>query len=1156
MKKNLHAGLSSLQAGAADVQGEEVMLDGEGFYRIVNYDRMRPFFVSVVSSSDHWMFISSTGALTAGRGNAELALFPYHTDDKIHDSAEITGSKTILITERGGGKFFWEPFSERYRGIYRIRRSVYKNIAGNKLLFEECNQDLGLTFRYGWFNSDRFGWVRKAWLTYRGSGSMRVRLLDGIQNLLPWGVGSELQLTKSTLVDAYKKNELLAETGIGLYTLSSIIIDRPEPAEALKANVAWSLGLPRSLKLLSATQLDRFREGFVARQEVDVRAERGAYFVQAEVVLHRGESQDWTIVADVDVGASEVTELDQFLREPARLGRMLEADIERGTQELQRIVASGDGVQKTARTLGDARHFNNVLFNVMRGGVFRDGCAVDRADLQQFVKHANRDVATRQAAFFRKLPKNVHCSRVVELAAATGDANLERLCREYLPLTFSRRHGDPSRPWNRFSIPSRNPDGSRILNYEGNWRDIFQNWEALALSYPAFVSGMICKFVNATTADGYNPYRISRDGMDWEVADPTDPWSHIGYWGDHQIIYLLKLLEIFEQHEPAALQQFLTRKIFTHASVPYRIKPYAQMLVSPKETVVFDQAVEDLVQSRVRALGSDGKLVWDRRGHIELANLAEKLLILTLAKLANFIPEAGIWMNTQRPEWNDANNALVGNGVSVVTLCYLRRFLEFCVRAFRSLENGKVELSGEVAGFLRGIHRTLERHHELLKGKINDRDRRRMLNELQHASDRYHRQVYGSGFSGVKTRMQAGKLIQFFNLALRWVDHSVRANRREDGMYHAYNLVSLDRKATLPIRRLYEMLEGQVAALSSGCLSAKESLGVLRALRRSAMYRADQHSYLLYPDRRLPRFTEKNNISPGDVRRSRLLRKLIADGDRSLVERDVRGRYHFNGYLANAGEVRKTLDQLAGAGYAALVRHEATLVLEIYERLFDHQSFTGRSGTFFGYEGLGSIYWHMVSKLLLAAQEVFFRGVDNGASALLLKQLAEAYYDIKAGIGDYKTPETYGAFPTDPYSHTPAHAGARQPGLTGQVKEDILCRMGELGVIPRGGEIHFRPLLLRRDEFLTAADRFEFYDVHGAKERIKLQAGSLGFTYCQVPVIYRLAGEESVRISFADGPQKRTDELRIGGDVSREIFDRSGKVKRVVVSLRMGGIAS
>ena len=45
--------------------------------------------------------------------------------------------------------------------------------------------------------------------------------------------------------------------------------------------------------------------------------------------------------------------------------------------------------------------------------------------------------------------------------------------------------------------------------------------------------------------------------------------------------------------------------------------------------------------------------------------------------MSNFIPEGGIWMNTQRPEWNDANNALVGNGVSMVTLYYLEKILKF-----------------------------------------------------------------------------------------------------------------------------------------------------------------------------------------------------------------------------------------------------------------------------------------------------------------------------------------------------------------------------------------------------------------------------------------------------------------------------------------------
>jgi len=61
---------------SGEPQGEYVTLQGERYYCIRHYDCMPPFFMSIVSSSDHWLFISSTGGLTAGRRNAESALFP------------------------------------------------------------------------------------------------------------------------------------------------------------------------------------------------------------------------------------------------------------------------------------------------------------------------------------------------------------------------------------------------------------------------------------------------------------------------------------------------------------------------------------------------------------------------------------------------------------------------------------------------------------------------------------------------------------------------------------------------------------------------------------------------------------------------------------------------------------------------------------------------------------------------------------------------------------------------------------------------------------------------------------------------------------------------------------------------------------------------
>ena len=119
------------------VNMELVELDHDHYYKISNHDLMRPFFMSIVSDSNHWMFISSNGGLTAGRKNAEFALFPYYTDDKITESADITGSKSIFQINKGGETILWEPFSERFNDRYQISRNLYKNKYGNKVVFEE-----------------------------------------------------------------------------------------------------------------------------------------------------------------------------------------------------------------------------------------------------------------------------------------------------------------------------------------------------------------------------------------------------------------------------------------------------------------------------------------------------------------------------------------------------------------------------------------------------------------------------------------------------------------------------------------------------------------------------------------------------------------------------------------------------------------------------------------------------------------------------------------------------------------------------------------------------------------------------------------------------------------------------------------------------------
>ena len=120
------------------------------------------------------------------------------------------------------------------------------------------------------------------------------------------------------------------------------------------------------------------------------------------------------------------------------------------------------------------------------------------------------------------------------------------------------------------------------------------------------------------------------------------------------------------------------------------------------------------------------------------------------------------------------------------------------------------------------------------------------------------------------------------------------------------------------------------------------------------------------------------------------------------------------------------------------IQKERNKVLKYYLGVFDHQNYTRRSGTMYAYEGIGSIYWHIVSKLLLATQELFFKAVNTKEPISIIKELGDLYYKIRSGLSSDKTPEQYGAFPYDPYSHTPYKRGAQQPGMTGQGKRHLL----------------------------------------------------------------------------------------------------------------------
>ena len=1122
-------------AFANSSKGSFIQMDGELYYKIENYDLMDNFFMTITSSTDVWNTLWSQGGITAGRIDCDHAVFPYYTADKIADGKDFTGSYTGIIVEKTGEKYIWQPFTHEAKINYNLERNLYKNTSGSKVYFEEINKDLGLTFKYGWTSSDKYGLVKHSIIQNMDGAAVKIQVLDGCRNILPACADANFQNVKSVLLDAYKKTDFDVNSGLTVFSLSSVPTDKAEPSEGLFGNVSW---FTTNGKILTDDKnIQNFLLGKPVSETKVLKGGRPACLINKEISLGANACEEWYQVFDTFLSTGRVIQLKKQLAAKADMVDALKKDIEENMKNLEQLIYEADGIQNTGDITASVHHKANVLFNIMRGGIFADNGNIHTADFVKFVGERNKAYlpVVEQLVESAKGDCLVTYEQLSSIINKANDPQLERLFLEYLPLIFSRRHGDPSRPWNRFSIKITDADKNRIFNYEGNWRDIFQNWEALCMSYPAYTKNIIAKFLNAMTIDGFNPYRISREGVDWEILDPTDPWSNIGYWNDHQVIYLQKMLELQNQLEPELLDKWLNTKLFSTSNIPYRLKSYQEMLKNPRSTVLFEKDLSSKMLAGSKTMGTDLKL-WltkaDDVSKVELSSMLTKIVQIILAKLANFIPGGGIWMNTQRPEWNDANNALAGYGLSMVTLYYLYRMISFLKKLIEASASESFALPQETAVFLEEMFKLYKGTDPSSVQKWTDaaacKNRKAFVDIEGMLFQTQREALYANGHSTTEEKLSKAELLEGFAVFMKHLEATIDANKRPDGLYHAYNILHIG-EDSMAVSDLTLMLEGQVAALSSGYLSAKDAAQMTKALKASPLYVADRNTYILYPDKELPLFWDKNNFAFEKIQKIPAVAKLMAAGCSKIFVCDDKNpaadsTCHFNSDFRNVDFMRQAFAEIKAATPDMLSSADEKAFEDVYESIFNHQSFTGRSGTFYAYEGLGSVYWHMVAKLLVAVQEYIPQAQDSATK----QQLVEAYYSVRSGIGFNKTPAEYGAFPTDPYSHTPAGQGAKQPGMTGQVKEEIITRWGELGINLNKGQISFAPEYLLDKEY---------------------DDNKLSFTRFGIPFTYEKCGTKTVAVTYADGKTETVEGNTLDGDIVKALFNRSKDITSVKVKI-------
>jgi hypothetical protein len=129
--------------------------------------------------------------------------------------------------------------------------------------------------------------------------------------------------------------------------------------------------------------------------------------------------------------------------------------------------------------------------------------------------------------------------------------------------------------------------------------------------------------------------------------------------------------------------------------------------------------------------------------------------------------------------------------------------------------------------------------------------------------------------------------------------------------------------------------------------------------------------------------------------------------------------------------------------------------------------------------------------------------------------------------------------------------GAQQPGMTGVVKEEILTRLGELGVRVNAGSVRFELGLLRAREFIAESRPFRFLDVDGQWQELTVPGRGLAFTWCQVPMVYRVdeSAGPTVTVTRNSGERQALPALALPAEMAQEIFRRSGRIRKIELVL-------
>ena len=79
----------------------------------------------------------------------------------------------------------------------------------------------------------------------------------------------------------------------------------------------------------------------------------------------------------------------------------------------------------------------------MRGGTYIKNYLININDFKKFVAIINKKLSKELETILKDISEEILYNNLIELANKHNNTDFIRICYEYLPLTFSRRHGRP-----------------------------------------------------------------------------------------------------------------------------------------------------------------------------------------------------------------------------------------------------------------------------------------------------------------------------------------------------------------------------------------------------------------------------------------------------------------------------------------------------------------------------------------------------------------------------------------------------------------------------------------------------------------------------------------------------------------------------------------